>query len=260
MTGGSVASKPGPVGRPATPHGATSPPRGLSRAEAQARLARDGPNELPAPARVPAWRRLAAEMFHFFALLFWVAGALAFVAGMPQLGVAIFVVVVLNGLFSFFQEERAEHAAERLRDLLPRRVTVVRDGTPQEIPASEVVTGDTVELREGDRVSADLHLDQAHALAVDTSTLTGESVPARPGAGEQVHAGSFVVEGEATATVLATGLDTRLAWEGLPTGFANRWRFFNRQACPGCFDQYKNYVRYALGRTSHGSVTVRALS
>jgi hypothetical protein len=46
------------------------------------------------------------------------------------------------------------------------------------------------------------------------------------------------------------GIDTRLAWEGLPTGYANRWRFFNKQACPGCFDQYKNYVRYALGRTN----------
>ena len=59
-------------------------------------------------------------MVHFFALLFWVAGALAFVAGLPQLGVAVFVVIVLNGVFAFVQEQRAEHAAERLRDLLPR--------------------------------------------------------------------------------------------------------------------------------------------
>jgi magnesium-transporting ATPase (P-type) len=101
-------------------------PDGLTSAEAAERLAQDGPNELPAPARVPAWRQLVAEMFHFFALLFWVAGGLAFLAGMPQLGVAVFVVVVLNALFAFVQEARAEHAAERLRDLLPRRVTVVR--------------------------------------------------------------------------------------------------------------------------------------
>jgi hypothetical protein len=47
------------------------------------------------------------------------------------------------------------------------------------------------------------------------------------------------------------GIDTRLRWEGLPTGQANRWRFFNKQQCPGCFDQYKNYVRYALGRTNY---------
>jgi magnesium-transporting ATPase (P-type) len=185
--------------------------RGLTRAEAARLLSADGPNELPTPRRMPAWRRLVAEMFHFFALLFWVAGGLAFLAGMPQLGVAVFVVVVLNGVFAFVQEERAEHAAERLRDLLPRSVTVVRDGAPARVPAREVVRGDTVLLEEGDRVSADLRLDVVHALALDTSTLTGESVAAHPGVGETAYAGCFVVEGEATATVVATGSRTRLA-------------------------------------------------
>jgi magnesium-transporting ATPase (P-type) len=107
-------------------------------------------------------------MFHFFALLFWVAGGLAFVAAMPQLGVAVFVVVVLNAMFAIVQEERAEHAAERLRDLLPRFVTVVRDGVLVPVPAADVVVGDVV-------------------------------------------AGCFVVEGEADATVVATGSSTRLA-------------------------------------------------
>jgi calcium-translocating P-type ATPase len=179
--------------------------------EAAARLACDGPNRLPAPGRVPAWRRLAAEMFHFFALLFWIAGGLAFVAGMPQLGVAVFVVVVLNGVFAFVQEERAEHAAERLRDLLPRFVTVVRDGVPAPVPATDVVVGDAVVLDEGDRVSADLRLETVNALALDTSMLTGESVPAHPDAGDAAWAGCFVVEGEAVATVVATGTATRLA-------------------------------------------------
>ena len=206
-----MTSTQGPVERPPTLHGAAARPRGLSHAEAAERLARDGPNELPAPPRVPAWRRLVAEMFHFFALLFWVAGGLAFLAGMPELGVAVFVVVVLNGLFAFVQEERAEHAAERLRDLLPRRVTVVRDGMREDIPAAAVVAGDTVALGEGDRVSADLHLDLVHGLSLDTSTLTGESVPAHPSVGDAAPAGSFVVEGEATATVTATGRHTRLA-------------------------------------------------
>ena len=73
--------------------------RGLTAAEAARRLAGEGPNALPVQRRMPAWRLLAAEMVHFFALLFWVAGGLAFLAGMPQLGVAVFVVVVLNALF-----------------------------------------------------------------------------------------------------------------------------------------------------------------
>lgn len=185
--------------------------RGLSTAEAAARLASEGPNRLPIPRPVPAWRRLIAEFVHFFALLFWVAGTLAFIAGMPELGVAVFIVVVLNGLFAFIQEQRAEHAAERLRDLLPRRATVVRDGTRSLITAEELVIGDLVILSEGDRISADLHLDEVHALAVDTSTLTGESEPMHSSVGDALYAGCFVVEGEARATVVATGADTRLA-------------------------------------------------
>jgi len=150
-------------------------------------------------------------MVHFFALLFWAAAGLAFVAGLPQLGVAIMVVVVLNGLFAFAQEQRAEHAAEELRNLLPRRATVVRDGVPVEVAADDLVVGDVVLLESGDRVSADLRLDVAHSLAVDTSALTGESVPFHPEQDDEVQAGCFVVEGEATATVVATGASTRLA-------------------------------------------------
>lgn len=185
--------------------------RGLTSVEAATGLAADGPNALPVRRMTPAWRLLAAEMVHFFALLFWVAGGLAFVAGMPQLGLAVFVVIVLNGLFAFAQEQRAEHAAERLRGLLPRQVTVVRDGMTVQIPAEDLVTGDVVLLAEGDRVSADLRADRVHALAVDTSALTGESVPDHPAPGECVYAGCFIVEGEAEATVVATGERTRLA-------------------------------------------------
>jgi calcium-translocating P-type ATPase len=185
--------------------------RGLSGRDAAARLARDGPNLLPAPRRVPAWRRLAAQMVHFFALLFWVAGALAFVAGLPQLGGAVFVVVVLNGVFAYAQEARAEHATERLRSLLPRRVVVVRDDEPVEVPAEDLVVGDVVLLRDGDRISADLRYLSVDGLAVDASSFTGESEPEHPDPGDHAYAGTFVVEGEATAEVVATGANTRLA-------------------------------------------------
>ena len=65
---------------------------------------------LPSVAHASLLRRFLGELVHFFALMLWVAGVLAFVAGMPQLGVAIFVVIVVNGLFAFLQEERAERA------------------------------------------------------------------------------------------------------------------------------------------------------
>lgn len=186
-------------------------PRGLASAEAARRLAAEGPNTLPTRRRMPAWRLLVSEMVHFFALLFWVAGGLAFLAGMPQLGIAVFAVIVLNGLFAFAQEQKAEHAAEKLRGLLPRQVTVVRDGTTMQVSAENLVTGDVVLLAEGDRISADLRLDTVHALAVDTSALTGESVPDHPAPADHVYAGCFIVEGEAQATVVATGARTRLA-------------------------------------------------
>ena len=86
----------------------SAPLPGLSRAEVAARLTADGPNRLPPPERQAPWKRLVGEMVHFFALMLWVAGLLAFVAGLPQLGVAIFVVVVINGVFAFVQEERSE--------------------------------------------------------------------------------------------------------------------------------------------------------
>ena len=129
-------------------------------------------------------------MFHFFAIMLWAAGLLAIVAGMPQLGIAIFVVVILNGIFAFAQEYRAERAADRLRDLVPRRATALRDDLPAEIDAGELVPGDVVLLKAGDRVSADLEIIEAHDCSVDTSTLTGESVPAVLVNGQTAYAGT----------------------------------------------------------------------
>ena len=111
---------------------------GLTSDQAARLLTERGPNRLPVQHPTPWWRPLAAEMVHFFALLFWVAGGLAFVAGLAQLGIAIFVVVVLNGVFAFAQGERAQHA-EGLRQMLPRRATVLRDGVTQHISADEPI-------------------------------------------------------------------------------------------------------------------------
>ena len=193
------------------PDGPALPERGLSSAEAAERLSRDGPNRLPSPPSVPAWRVLLAQLTHFFALMLWAASALAFIAGLPQLGLAIVIIVLVNGVFAFVQEHRAERAAVKLRDLLPRRATVVRDGVRHEIDAEALVRGDLVLLAAGDRVSADLRALEAHALALDTSTLTGESVPVALRAGDPVFAGTFVTEGEGTGLVLKTGQSTRLA-------------------------------------------------
>lgn len=189
--------------------GAAAP--GLTDTEVRARRSADGPNVLPTPSRRPAWRQLVDQWTHFFALLLWVASGLALLAGMPQLAVAITVVVLINGLFAFVQEHRAERAAEHLQALLPLQVTVRRDGRRHTVEAAELVRDDVVLLTAGDRVSADLTLTIANALAVDTSTMTGESVPDHPSPGDELLAGTFVVEGEAEAIVARIGAATRLA-------------------------------------------------
>jgi calcium-translocating P-type ATPase len=184
---------------------------GLDETEAAARLRQDGPNVLPARRGVPAWRQVIGQLVHFFALMLWIAGALAIVAGMPQLGVAIFVVIVANGAFSSAQEHRATRATERLRDLLPTRATVIRDGRRIQVEAAALVRGDRVVLEAGDRVSADLGVDRANAATVQTSALTGESVPVPVEVGDDLFAGTFLVQGEAEGIVVATGGATRLA-------------------------------------------------
>ena len=87
-------------------------PEGLSEAAAAARLLRDGPNVLPIRRPRPLWLEAVGQLTHFFALMLWAAGLLAFVAGLPQLGVAIFVVVLANGAFAFVQEHRAQRAVD----------------------------------------------------------------------------------------------------------------------------------------------------
>ena len=183
---------------------------GLSSAEATRRRPPAG-NRLPVEGPPSPLRLLVAQLVHFFALLLWAAAALAFIGGMPQLAVAIAVVVILNGVFAFVQEYRADRAAEALRELVPHRVTVIRDGLRQEVDAVDLVVGDLVILQPGDRVAADLRVRDAHGLRVDEATLTGESEPVGKEPDGVVSAGCFVVEGEASASVTAIGGDTRLA-------------------------------------------------
>ena len=90
-----------------------APRAGLSPDEVAARQSRDGPNVLPRPARRSPTRQLVTQWTHFFAGLLWIAIALAVVAGLPQLAMAIAVVVLINRLFAFLQEHRAERAADR---------------------------------------------------------------------------------------------------------------------------------------------------
>ncbi len=131
---------------------------GLSSFEARRRLERDGPNRLPTPRRPHPLAQLLHQMVNLFALMLWGASVLAALAGMPQLTVAIIVVVVINGVFAFAQEYRADKAAERLHQLVPARARVRRDGEPLTVPVDDVVEGDLLLLQAGERVAADTRL------------------------------------------------------------------------------------------------------
>ena len=202
-----------------------SSPDGLSQAEAQRRLESYGANRLPPLKRRPLLLRFLDQMVHFMALLLWIAGTMAFAAGTPELGWAIWAVVAINGVFSFWQEYQAERTLEALTRSLPRQVQAWRDGQLRSLNAEELVAGDRLQLEEGDRVPADSRLVVAHELSVDLSVLTGESQPVARQAEAAVPlpveailttserpnlvlAGSTIASGRGEAFVYATGSET----------------------------------------------------
>jgi magnesium-transporting ATPase (P-type) len=184
---------------------------GLTSEQAVQRLHEDGPNLLPQTHEHHLIREFVAQLTHLLAVLLWVAVALALLARMPALAVAIAVIVVLNATFAFFQEFRADRSAQRLLALLPTTCRVLRDGVPAIIDASELVREDVVLVSAGDRIGADLDVLTAHELGVDESLVTGESGAVEHSPGDRLMSGTFVVQGEAAAIVVAVGTQTTLA-------------------------------------------------
>ncbi len=195
---------------------------GLSAAEADARLARHGPNTLPAPASVT----LGAVVLHqFLSPLIYIllaAAVVAVVLGDFVDAGFIVLIVTINAALGAFQEWRAERSAAALQDLLKIMVRIRRDGREQAVPAEQLVPGDVVLLESGNRVPADLRLVRVTGLEVDESFLTGESVTvhkrtdavaADAPLGDRrnmAFAGATVLAGRATGLVAATGRNTEV--------------------------------------------------
>ncbi|HEY0196469.1 MAG TPA: HAD-IC family P-type ATPase [Methanobacterium sp.] len=153
--------------------------RGLSTDEAKKRLEKYGANQIEEIKKTPIIYEFLANLYQLLALLLWAASILAFLSGTPQLGFAIIAVILINAIFSFWQEYQAEKAIEALKRILPTTAKVVREGKSEEIVASQLVPGDIMVLEEGDNISADARLVEAFQMKVDSSTLTGESRPVR---------------------------------------------------------------------------------
>ncbi|MCL6580412.1 MAG: cation-translocating P-type ATPase [Firmicutes bacterium] len=196
--------------------------RGLASAEAAARLALFGPNELARRRRVSPIPILVGQLTDFMVLVLVAAAFLSLALGEVADAAAILAIVVLNATLGFIQEYRAERALERLRELTAPAARVLRDGGREKVvPARELVPGDVVLLEAGDRVPADLRLVEAHALRAQEAALTGESapvdkVPDGP-AGEPssladlqtaLFAGTEVTSGRGRGVVVATGMET----------------------------------------------------
>lgn len=195
---------------------------GLSGSQAEIRLATYGKNLIEEEGRTPVAVTFLKSFTHLMALLLWVAGVIAFLAGMEELGIAVWLVNIINGVFSFWQEYRAGKAAEALKNMLPQHVTVIRDGENTQILAEELVPGDVLVLEEGDSISADARLVSSSDLQVNQSTLNGESTPARKNAAAAntkglqtaeipnlVFAGTSVAQGNGRAVVIYTGMTTK---------------------------------------------------
>jgi Mg2+-importing ATPase len=198
-----------------------SRPGGLTESEAARRLQRDGPNVLEAAQRFGFYRLLARAVLNPLVLLLGTLAIVSLATGDPRSAAVMLLMLILGTGLRLFQEARADRAASRLKAMIPLSATVVRDGQPREIPVSNVVLGDVVELAAGDMVPADVRLVAAKDLFLIQGTLTGESFPVEKFTSEQIPApnsplelrsiaflGTNVTSGSATAVVLATGKET----------------------------------------------------
>ncbi|XP_015930974.1 sodium/potassium-transporting ATPase subunit alpha [Parasteatoda tepidariorum] len=168
----------------------SNPERGLTSTKAKEVLARDGPNALTPPKKTPEWVKFCKNLFGGFALLLWIGAVLCFIAYSIQastfeeapddnlyLGIVLSVVVIVTGVFSYYQEAKSSKIMESFKNMVPQYAIVLRDGQKLTMTAEEVVVGDVVEVKGGDRIPADMRIINSSGCKVDNSSLTGESEP-----------------------------------------------------------------------------------
>ncbi len=194
---------------------------GLTNDESIRRLAEHGPNELQAAQRISPWTLLFEQFKNVLIVILLVATALSAFLGHGVEAIAIAVIVLFAVLLGFVQEYRAERAIEALRQMAAPTATVLRDGKEVELPARDLVPGDVILLRAGNKIPADVRLIESINLQIEEAALTGESVPvekhAAPISGDDLavgdrknmgYAGTAATYGRGRAMVVATGMDT----------------------------------------------------
>uniref|UniRef100_A0A8C0AU71 Sodium/potassium-transporting ATPase subunit alpha-2 n=1 Tax=Buteo japonicus TaxID=224669 RepID=A0A8C0AU71_9AVES len=164
--------------------------RGLTNSRAAEILVQDGPNALTPPPTTPEWVKFCRQLFGGFSILLWIGAILCFLAYGIQaamedepsndnlyLGVVLAAVVIVTGCFSYYQEAKSSKIMDSFKNMVPQQALVIREGEKIQINAENVVVGDLVEVKGGDRVPADMRIISSHGCKVDNSSLTGESEP-----------------------------------------------------------------------------------
>ncbi|ULT89873.1 hypothetical protein L3Y34_008347 [Caenorhabditis briggsae] len=163
---------------------------GLTRQKAQEILLKNGPNALSPPETTPEWIKFCKNLFGGFAMLLWVGAILCYIAYSVDyftmeypskdnlyLGIVLMTVVVITGVFQYYQESKSSKIMDSFKNMVPTFALVHRDGQKQQVRTEDLVVGDIVEVKGGDRVPADIRVISAFGFKVDNSSLTGESEP-----------------------------------------------------------------------------------
>lgn len=209
----------------------TDADKGLTSEQAAQKLEEFGYNELTPPKTTPEWIKFCQQLFGGFSTLLWAGAILCFIAYAIEtsknknamkdnlyLGIVLATVVIVTGIFSYFQEQKASNIMDSFAKIMPDKATVKRDGEFAQINAREVVVGDIVMVKGGDRIPADIRVTISSGMKVDNSSLTGESEPqsrnnqfTHDNPLETKNVAFFSTncsEGSATGIVIKTGDDT----------------------------------------------------
>lgn len=186
-----------------------------------------GMNCLSEKKQTPEILKFLKQFKNFFSILLLIGSLLSFISdklipnqGSNYIGWVLFLVTILNAIFTYIQEYKAEQAMKSFKNLVSNKVVVIRNGEEIEIDSSELVPGDLFLLREGDKITADARIVECYNLKVDHSSLTGESEPQLRSikatsedevlSRNMVFSGTLVQNGSGKAVVVATGDNTRI--------------------------------------------------
>ncbi|MDV3167163.1 MAG: cation-transporting P-type ATPase [Vigna little leaf phytoplasma] len=197
--------------------------QGLNSQEVKKRQLARGANIIKQKPNFNIYEQLLKHFFSVFSILLWVSGFLALIIQEKAVGIAIIFVVLINGIFSFYQELKADKILSSLHNMIPKKIQVYRNNRIEIIDISDLTVGDVIFLEIGTTIPADARLIEANNFFVDNSMLTGETIPLNRNSSPNiqhdqviseinnlVYAGTTVCQGSAKAVVYAIGQDTQI--------------------------------------------------